>query len=140
RSIAGGHRAGGAQGNQCGNGQCDFQLHDSLLIRTWLELDTDRAEPGLNCTDCAIFAGRESGPHYSRCGRPWHMPGKSRFPAPETENCMSIKSDHWIRRMALEHGMLEPFEPNQVREVDGRKVISYGTSSYGYDVRCANEF
>ena len=53
---------------------------------------------------------------------------------------MSIKSDHWTRRMALEHGMLEPFEPNQIREVGGRKVISYGTSSYGYDVRCANEF
>ncbi len=53
---------------------------------------------------------------------------------------MTIKSDQWIRRMAREHGMLEPFEPNQVREVDGRKVISYGTSSYGYDVRCANEF
>jgi dCTP deaminase len=53
---------------------------------------------------------------------------------------MSIKSDKWIRRMAREHGMLEPFEPNQVREVNGQKVISYGTSSYGYDVRCANEF
>ena len=53
---------------------------------------------------------------------------------------MSIKSDKWIRRMALEQGMLEPFEPNQVRVVNGNKVISYGTSSYGYDVRCANEF
>ena len=42
--------------------------------------------------------------------------------------------------MARDHGMLEPFEPNQVREVNGIKVISYGTSSYGYDVRCANEF
>lgn len=53
---------------------------------------------------------------------------------------MSIKSDKWIRRMAEEHGMLDPFEPNQIREVDGRRVISYGTSSYGYDVRCASEF
>ena len=53
---------------------------------------------------------------------------------------MSIKSDHWIRRMAREQGMLEPFEPGQIRTVAGQKVISYGTSSYGYDVRCANEF
>jgi deoxycytidine triphosphate deaminase len=53
---------------------------------------------------------------------------------------MSIKSDNWIRRMAREHGMIEPFEPGQVREVNGRKIVSYGTSSYGYDVRCANEF
>ncbi|GAB6047977.1 dCTP deaminase [Methyloparacoccus murrellii] len=53
---------------------------------------------------------------------------------------MGIKSDRWIRRMAQEHGMIEPFEPGQVREgADGRS-ISYGTSSYGYDVRCSNEF
>ncbi len=42
--------------------------------------------------------------------------------------------------MALEHGMIEPFEPGQVRTVDDRKVISYGTSSYGYDVRCGSAF
>ena len=53
---------------------------------------------------------------------------------------MSIKSDKWIRRMAEQHGMIEPFEANQVRESAQGKVISYGTSSYGYDVRCANEF
>jgi dCTP deaminase len=53
---------------------------------------------------------------------------------------MSIKSDKWIRRMALEHRMIEPFEPRQVRERNGEKIVSYGTSSYGYDVRCANEF
>jgi dCTP deaminase len=53
---------------------------------------------------------------------------------------MTIKADRWIRRMAEQHGMIEPFEPQQVREVDGRKVISFGTSSYGYDVRCAPEF
>jgi dCTP deaminase len=53
---------------------------------------------------------------------------------------MSIKSDKWIRRMAEQHGMIEPFEPNQVKNVDGQKVISYGTSSYGYDIRCADEF
>ncbi len=53
---------------------------------------------------------------------------------------MSIQSDHWIRRMAQQHGMIEPFEPRQVREADGQRIISYGTSSYGYDVRCADEF
>lgn len=53
---------------------------------------------------------------------------------------MSIKSDKWIRRMAESHGMIEPFEPGQVKLRDGDKLISYGTSSYGYDVRCAREF
>ncbi len=42
--------------------------------------------------------------------------------------------------MAQEHGMIEPFEPYQVKESDGRRLVSYGTSSYGYDVRCADEF
>jgi deoxycytidine triphosphate deaminase len=49
---------------------------------------------------------------------------------------VTIKSDRWIRRMAQEHGMIEPFVENQVR--DG--VISYGNSSYGYDMRISNEF
>jgi dCTP deaminase len=49
---------------------------------------------------------------------------------------MSIKSDGWIKRMARDHGMIEPFEDRQVR--DG--VISYGVSSYGYDMRIADEF
>jgi len=49
---------------------------------------------------------------------------------------VSIKSDRWIRRMAVEHRMIEPFSDKQVR--DG--VISYGLSSYGYDVRIADEF
>lgn len=49
---------------------------------------------------------------------------------------MGIKPDHWIRKMALEKGMIEPFVDHQVR--DG--VISYGVSSYGYDIRVANEF
>lgn len=53
---------------------------------------------------------------------------------------MSIKSDNWIRRMAQKHGMIEPFAAEQVRHVDGKKIVSYGTSSYGYDVRCAGEF
>ena len=42
---------------------------------------------------------------------------------------MSIKSDNWIRRMAREHAMIEPFEPGQVKEVAGRRVVSYGTLS-----------
>ncbi len=49
---------------------------------------------------------------------------------------MSIQPDSWIRRMALEHNMIEPFVDGQVRE----GVISYGLSSYGYDIRIANEF
>lgn len=49
---------------------------------------------------------------------------------------MSIKADRWIRRMAQEHGMIEPFVEGQVRE----GVISYGLSSYGYDMRVADEF
>jgi len=49
---------------------------------------------------------------------------------------MSVKSDKWIRRMALEHGMIKPFVESQVRE----GVISYGVSSYGYDIRVADEW
>ncbi len=53
---------------------------------------------------------------------------------------MSIKSDKWIRRMAEGEGMIEPFIHGQIRENENGKIISYGTSSYGYDVRCADEF
>ncbi len=53
---------------------------------------------------------------------------------------MGIKSDKWIRRMAQEAGMIEPFVASQVRESEAGRVISYGTSSYGYDVRCSDEF
>jgi dCTP deaminase len=54
---------------------------------------------------------------------------------------MSIKSDNWIRRMAEKEKMIEPFAPEQVRSAaDGHKIVSYGTSSYGYDVRCSREF
>ena len=49
---------------------------------------------------------------------------------------MSIKSDRWIRKMCLEQRMIEPFEEKQVRT----GVISYGVSSYGYDIRIADEF
>ena len=48
----------------------------------------------------------------------------------------AIKADRWIKKMALEHGMIEPFEDRQVRE----GVVSYGLSSYGYDIRVADEF
>ena len=53
---------------------------------------------------------------------------------------MSLQSDRWIREMAQEHGMIEPFIDGQIRYVDGEKVISFGLSSYGYDLRVANEF
>ncbi|MBN2256398.1 MAG: dCTP deaminase [Anaerolineaceae bacterium] len=49
---------------------------------------------------------------------------------------MGLKPDHWITKMATEHNMIEPFAPGQVRE----GVISYGVSSYGYDIRVADEF
>jgi dCTP deaminase len=49
---------------------------------------------------------------------------------------MSVKSDKWIRKMSLEHRMIDPFADRQVRE----GVISYGVSSYGYDMRVADEF
>lgn len=44
---------------------------------------------------------------------------------------MSIKSDRWIREMAETKGMIEPFEPGQVRYHDEQRIVSYGTSSYG---------
>ena len=53
---------------------------------------------------------------------------------------MTIKSDRWITRMAREHGMIEPFEPKQIRSNAAGRIVSYGVSSYGYDVRCADEF
>jgi len=59
---------------------------------------------------------------------------------------LTIKSDRWIRQMAEQHGMIEPFEPQLVRHVPSeitrnmRPVVSYGLSSYGYDIRCAREF
>jgi dCTP deaminase len=53
---------------------------------------------------------------------------------------VSIKADKWIRRMAQEQGMIEPYEPAQVRYSGEQRLISYGTSSYGYDVRCSSHF
>ena len=54
---------------------------------------------------------------------------------------MSIQPDTWIKKMALEHAMIEPFEEKQVRSLSSdEKVISFGLSSYGYDLRVADEF
>lgn len=53
---------------------------------------------------------------------------------------MSLQSDRWIRKMALEKGMIEPFIDGLVREENGKKVVSYGLSSYGYDLRVSDEF
>ena len=53
---------------------------------------------------------------------------------------MSIKSDKWIKKMAKQENMISPFEPDQIKSLSGNKVISYGTSSYGYDVRCSSMF
>jgi len=53
---------------------------------------------------------------------------------------MPVMSDKWIRHMADHERMIEPFEPLQINKVDGNAVISFGTSSYGYDIRCSDEF
>jgi dCTP deaminase len=53
---------------------------------------------------------------------------------------MTLCSDKWIRRMAQEQKMIEPFCETQVKEDGGRKLVSYGLSSYGYDLRVAEEF
>src|SRR5690348_3459555 len=61
---------------------------------------------------------------------------RRRHPAARGRCPMPIMPDHWIRRMAAEHGMIEPFVESQRRE----GVISYGLSSFGYDARVADEF
>lgn len=53
---------------------------------------------------------------------------------------MSIKSDKWIRKMVNDYNMISPFAPSQVKENGREKIVSHGTSSYGYDIRCSNEF
>lgn len=54
---------------------------------------------------------------------------------------MTIKSDRWIRQQSQDHGMIVPFEEAQRRvDASGKKVISYGVSSYGYDIRCSDQF
>ena len=64
-----------------------------------------------------------------------HAAMRSAF-SPLAPLAMTIMSDRWITRMAREHGMIEPFEDRQVRN----GVISYGVSSYGYDMRVSREF
>ena len=53
---------------------------------------------------------------------------------------MSLREDKWIRKMALEEGMIEPFVDSQVKSIENQKIVSYGLSSYGYDVRVGNRF
>ena len=53
---------------------------------------------------------------------------------------MAIKSDKWIIEQSKENQLISPFSSEQIREVEGEKIVSYGVSSYGYDVRCSNEF
>ena len=53
---------------------------------------------------------------------------------------MSLKSDRWIRQMALEHKMIEPFSDTQVKQEGAKKIVSFGLSSYGYDLRVAQDF
>ena len=53
---------------------------------------------------------------------------------------MSIRPDTWIKTMAVERRMIEPFVEHQVRQFDGRPVISYGLSSFGYDIRVSRQF
>jgi dCTP deaminase len=52
---------------------------------------------------------------------------------------MTVKSDRWIRQMAEEAALIQPFNPTLVRETDGRRIISAGASSYGYDMRLADD-
>jgi dCTP deaminase len=56
------------------------------------------------------------------------------------DGIMSVCSDRWIRKMSQEHGMIEPFIDGQVRSADHGRIISYGLSSYGYDLRVSDEF
>ena len=68
------------------------------------------------------------------------MPLETYYLPLELQVTMTIKSDKWIRRMAEEHGMIEPFEPHQIKQSGDRRVVSFGTSSYGYDIRCSDQF
>ncbi|HKQ99832.1 MAG TPA: hypothetical protein VJT09_04115, partial [Pyrinomonadaceae bacterium] len=52
---------------------------------------------------------------------------------------MTVKSDRWIRRMAEEAQLIQPFSERLIREVEGRRIISAGSSSYGYDMRLADD-
>src|SRR3954465_13650889 len=95
-------------------------------------------------TDLESQFNPRSDPLYSSPFPRWRAPADRR-PRPRfsaARGPMSIKSDRWIRRMARERGMIDPFVDSQVRQADaqGRRGISYGLSSYGYDMRVAPEF
>jgi dCTP deaminase len=53
---------------------------------------------------------------------------------------MSLKSDKWIKKMAKEKGMIEPFSEELIKEANGNRIVSYGLSSYGYDLRVSDQF
>ena len=53
---------------------------------------------------------------------------------------MAIMSDKWIKTTATQQGMISPFVSSQIKELESKKIISYGVSSYGYDARVSNEF
>jgi dCTP deaminase len=92
-------------------------------------VDADHRQP------ITVHARVAKGAHRSYLSRrSGHVPASR--PHPQSRARMTIMSDRWITRMATEHGMIEPFEGRQVRQ----GVISYGVSSYGYDMRVAREF
>src|SRR6185437_8301444 len=116
-----------------------------------------RARRGLPASACPSAAGgrcpaaRGGAEALRRDWRPgrhdlFRRAARGRGPSRTIADCrrgrraMSIKSDKWIRRMAASHGIIEPFEAGQVREANGHRIVSYGTSSYGYDIRCSDEF
>jgi dCTP deaminase len=101
--------------------------------RRYFQIMSSLRDFGHIVVDCATVHPAHA--QHSKIGPHVYYPGNAGVPIP-----MAIKSDKWIRRMAESTGMIEPFEPGQIRERDGQKIISYGTSSYGYDIRCAPEF
>ena len=105
---------------------------DSRVDRRWASHGCRRPGGAGRCTLRRLRAPRRGGALAERRQR-------ARRPDDSDGRPMTIKSDRWIREMAA-GGMIEPFESDQVRRVGDRPVISYGTSSYGYDVRCAPEF
>lgn len=50
-----------------------------------------------------------------------------------------LLSDREIKQLAIEYGMIDPFEPNLIRQADGRSILSWGSSSYGYDIRLSSK-
>ena len=80
-----------------------------------------------------IYCGKTMGWTFPQFGAIFSTMGLSALFMP---TITGIMADRWITRMAREHGMIEPFEDRQVR----KGVISYGVSSYGYDMRVAREF